>query len=57
MKKGDLVKIRMASGGPRDSLAVVIGPPCSYKTVIVLLAGGVLQTYHKDDLEVISAAR
>ena len=57
MKKGDLVRIRLANGGSRDILAVVIGPPCSYKTVIVLLADGGLQTYHKDDLEVISAAR
>ena len=54
MKKGDLVRIRMAV---RRTLAVVIGPPCSYKTVIVLLTDGGLQTYHKDDLEVISAAR
>ncbi len=54
MKKGDLVRIRMAV---RRTLAVVIGPPCSYKTVIVLLADGGLQTYHKDDLAVISAAR
>ena len=53
MKKGDLVRIRMAV---RRTLAVVIGPPCSYKTVIVLLADGGLQTYHKDDLEVISEA-
>lgn len=54
MKKGDLVRIRTAI---RRTLAVVTSPPCSYKTVIVLLAGGGLQTYHKDDLEVISAAR
>jgi len=57
MKVGDLVRIRIAIGGSRDTLAVVTSPPCSYKTVIVLLAGGGLQTYHKDDLEVISAAR
>ena len=57
MKKGDLVRIRMATGGDGGTLAVVTAPPCSYKTVIVLLAGGGLQTYHKDDLEVISAAR
>ncbi len=52
-----MVRIRMATDGSRDTLAMVIGPPCSYKTVIVLLAGGGLQTYHKDDLEVVSAAR
>ena len=56
MKKGDLVRIRMDGGRYNDTLAVVTSPPCSYKTVIVLLAGGGLQTYHKDDLEVISAA-
>jgi hypothetical protein len=57
MKKGDLVRIRDANRGALYTLAVVTSPPCSYKTVIVLLAGGGLQTYHKDDLEVISAAR
>jgi hypothetical protein len=57
MKPGDLVRIRMTNGRYNDTLAVVTSPPCSYKTVIVLLAGGGLQTYHKDDLEVISAAR
>ena len=57
MKKGDLVRIRNANRGDPDTLAVVTSPPCSYKTVIVLLAGGGLQTYHKDDLEVISATR
>ncbi len=57
MKKGDLVRIRNAGSGDGGTLAVVTSPPCSYGTVIVLLAGGGLQTYHKDDLEVISAAR
>ena len=56
MKKGDLVRIRNGGSGDGGTLAVVIGPPCSYKTVIVLLTGGGLQTYHKDDLEVISEA-
>ena len=56
MKKGDLVRIRNPSLGALYTLAVVLGPPCSYKTVIVLLADGGLQTYHKDDLEVISEA-
>ena len=56
MKKGDLVRIRNGGSGDGGTLAVVIGPPCSYKTVIVLLADGGLQTYHKDDLEVISEA-
>jgi hypothetical protein len=57
MKKGDLVRIRMATGGDGGTLAVVIGPPCSYGTVIVLLADGGLRTYDRDVLEVISAAR
>jgi hypothetical protein len=57
MKKGDLVRIRNTNCGHLYTLAVVTAPPCSYKTVIVLLAGGGLQTYHKDDLEVISATR
>ena len=57
MKKGDLVRIRDANRGALYTLAVVTSPACSYGTVIVLLAGGGLQTYHKDDLEVISAAR
>jgi hypothetical protein len=57
MKKGDIVRIRDATRGALYPLAVVTSPACSYGTVIVLLAGGGLQTYHRDDLEVISAAR
>jgi len=54
MKKGDIVRIRDATRGALYTLAVVTSPACSYGTVIVLLAGGGLQTYHRDDLEVIS---
>ncbi len=57
MKPGDIVRIRDANRGALYTLAVVTSPPCSYGTVIVLLAGGGLQTYHRDYLEVISAAR
>jgi hypothetical protein len=56
MKKGDLVRIRMTNGRYNDTLAVVIGPPCSYGTVNVLLAGGGLRTFDEDVLEVISEA-
>ena len=46
----------MTNGRYNDTLAVVIGPPCSYGTVNVLLAGGGLRTFDEDVLEVISEA-